>query len=97
MLNLKADLTAVVREDNEIHILKASFIDDNELYFQMYNKTMNIYSPCFIIDTDWGSPKKGFDKEFFKYLRSYKNINRYRLVFYFNLFKLNFLTNIYHN
>lgn len=101
MLKLNSDYTAVYRDKNGIHILKAKIIDDNFLYFQMFNKTKNILLPVFKIRANYGvlpflKPNES-QKKFEADLCLTKNINRNRLILYFKQFELSYLIGYYQN
>ena len=96
-----ADFTAVVREDNEVHILKAKIADEHHLYFQMHNRTRNVTTPCFKIPANMGWAKwlteDKFTRAMDERMALSKYVNRPRLVHYYNQFKLQFLIDLYHD
>ena len=96
-----ADFTAVVREDNEVHILKAKIVDEKNLYFQMHNRTRNVTTPCFQIPANFGGAKwvkeDKITRAIDEHISLTRNLNRVRLVQYYNVFKLQYLIGAWHD
>lgn len=87
-----SDFTAVHKDENGTHILKAKIIDNDNFYIQFYNKTKDILLPVY-------SVKAGY-WELFKQKNSSwttKDLNRENLVWCYKVFLFNHLVTKYHS
>jgi len=88
---LYSDFTAIHKDENGTHILKAKIIDINTFQFQFFNKTNNTLTPVFEV-------KAGYWELFTQKNSNWttKDLNRQKLVWCFKVFYFKYLLKKYH-
>ena len=87
---LQSDFTAVYKDKNGTHILKAKIKDKETFYIQFFNKTKNILLPVFEVKAGYWELFTQKNSKF-----TTKDLNRQNLVWCFKVFHFNFLVNKY--
>ena len=87
-INLNSHFTAIYKNNNSIHILKAFIVDENKLYVQFYNKTNSVLLPVFEINAGYWNLFKTENP-------TTKNFNRKKLIDCFKNYEFLYLSKIY--